>query len=59
MELPIFVGEDAHGWRVHIDRYFRVNGIRDEEKMDLVILALEGKALNWFQWWEDQTPFPC
>ena len=36
MELPIFVGEDAHGWRVHIDRYFRVNGIRDEEKMDLV-----------------------
>ena len=46
MELPIFEGEDAHEWVGHIDQYFRVNGIRGKKKMDLVILSLEGKALN-------------
>ncbi|MCI35805.1 hypothetical protein A2U01_0057026, partial [Trifolium medium] len=24
--------------------------------MDAVVLAMEDRALNWFQWWEEQTP---
>ena len=46
MELPIFAGEDAHRWIVRIDRFFKVNGIRDEEKMDLVILAWKVRHLT-------------
>ena len=26
--------------------------------MAMVLLAMEGKALSWFHWWEDQTTFP-
>jgi hypothetical protein len=26
------------------------------EKLDAAVIALEEKALNWFQWWEEQTP---
>ena len=58
MELPVFVGDDAWGWLVKIERYFLVNGIEGDERMEVVLLALEGRALNWFQIWEDQVVFP-
>ncbi|PNX56649.1 hypothetical protein L195_g058311, partial [Trifolium pratense] len=55
LEIPVFKGEDAYGWLVRIERYFRLNGVRTQDKVDAVILAMEDKALNWFQWWEEQT----
>jgi hypothetical protein len=24
--------------------------------MEVVVLAMEGRDLNWIQWWEEQTP---
>jgi hypothetical protein len=56
LEIPIFKGDDAYGWLVRIERYFRLNGVRVHEKLDAAVIALEEKALNWFQWWEEQTP---
>ncbi|GAU48626.1 hypothetical protein TSUD_405850 [Trifolium subterraneum] len=56
LEIPIFKGEDAYGWLVRVERYFRLNGVRVQDKVDAVVLAMEEKALNWFQWWEEQTP---
>jgi hypothetical protein len=56
LEIPIFKGDDAYGWLVRIERYFRLNGVRVHEKLDAAVIALEDKALNWFQWWEEQTP---
>ena len=38
---------------MRIERYFRLNEVCVQDKMDAVVLALEDKALNWFQWWED------
>ena len=58
MELPIFSGDDAPGWLLRIERYYTVNGIEGDERMDLVLVALEGRALNWYQTWEDQVLFP-
>ena len=58
IELPIFSGDDAYGWLVRVERYFRVNQIEDHEKLELVLVAMEGDALTWFQWWEEQAPFP-
>ena len=49
MELPLFDGEDALGWIVRIERYFSINGVEGDERMELVLVALEGRALNWFQ----------
>jgi hypothetical protein len=56
LEIPIFKGEDAYGWLVRVERYFRLTEIRMQDRVDAVVLALEEKALNWFQWWEEQTP---
>lgn len=55
MEVPVFNGGDAYGWLVRVERYFRLNAIREGEKVDAIILAMEGRALNWYQWWEEQT----
>ncbi|MCI22938.1 hypothetical protein A2U01_0044116, partial [Trifolium medium] len=43
------------GWFVW-KRYFRLYDVREHDKLDAIIIAMEEKALNWFQWWEDQTP---
>ena len=49
MELPMFDREDALGWLVRIERYYySINGIEGDERMELVLVALEGRALNWF-----------
>ena len=58
MELPVFVGEDALGWLVKDERYFAVNEVEGDERMEVVLLSLEGKALNWIQTSEDQVAFP-
>ena len=56
MEIPVFKGDDAYGWLVRVERYFRLNEVREHDKVDAVMIAMEDRALNWFQWWEDQTP---
>ena len=43
---------------MRVERFFRISDVEDYDKMDLVLLAMEGKALIWFQWWEEQVPFP-
>ena len=58
MDLPIFSDDDAHGWLVRAERYFRVAQISLRDRLDLVLVAMEGEALTWFEWWEEQTEFP-
>ena len=58
IELPLFFGEDAYGWLAQVERFFRINEVEDYDKMDLVLIAMEGEALIWYQWWEEQVPFP-
>ncbi|KAF7810390.1 Retrotransposable element Tf2 [Senna tora] len=49
LELPIFNGEDPIGWLFRVERYFIVNAVPGEEKLDDVAVCMEGKALNWLQ----------
>ena len=56
IDLPIFDGDDPLGWIFRIERYFKINHVDEEEKLDTVVLSLEGKALNWFQWREIRAP---
>lgn len=37
-----------------MERYFKIKGVREEEMLEAVMITLDGKALNWFQWWEEQ-----
>lgn len=50
VELPVFSGEDVIGWLFRVERYFTANRTPEEEKVSAVVVCLEGKAINWFQW---------
>ncbi|CAH9078190.1 unnamed protein product [Cuscuta epithymum] len=55
IDLPIFTGDSAYNWLVRMERYFRVNHIHEEEQVEAAVVAMEGRAINWFIWWEHQT----
>ncbi|KAI0510225.1 hypothetical protein KFK09_010826 [Dendrobium nobile] len=56
LKMPIFEGEDGHGWIYKVERYFAVNGLTDDEKLTAAGLCLEGKALAWYQWRDRREP---
>jgi len=43
---------------IGLKRHFRLKEVIEEERMLAVLIALEGKALNWLQWWETCNPNP-
>ncbi|CAH9115968.1 unnamed protein product [Cuscuta europaea] len=55
VDLPLFNGDGAYNWLVRMERYFRLNYIAEEDKLEVSVVAMEDRALNWFQWWELQT----
>lgn len=53
MEVPIFKGEDDEnldGWLHRVKCYFVMNRLTEKDKLDVVVLCLEGEALDWYQW---------
>ncbi|OIW20258.1 hypothetical protein TanjilG_07417 [Lupinus angustifolius] len=56
LEIPIFSGEDAFGWTHRVERYFVLKEVTEEEKMQAILMALDGKALSWYQWWSRCNP---
>ncbi|XP_019416449.1 PREDICTED: uncharacterized protein LOC109327750 [Lupinus angustifolius] len=58
LEIPIFSGDDAYGWTHRLERYFQLKELTEGEKMQATVMALEGKALSWYHWWEKCNPRP-
>ncbi|XP_022638797.1 uncharacterized protein LOC111242018 [Vigna radiata var. radiata] len=58
LDIPVFTGDEVYGCTNRLERYFRLREVSEEERMQALMLALEGKALNWFQWWETCNPNP-
>eukprot|EP00256_Glycine_max_P042597 XP_006593215.1 uncharacterized protein LOC102668698 [Glycine max] len=52
LEIPIFDGGDAFGWANKMERYFETKGVEEEDRIQAAMVAMEGKALTWYQWWE-------
>jgi hypothetical protein len=52
LKVPVFYGDDACGWTNRVERYFELKEINDNEKLQAVMRAMEGKALTWYKWWE-------
>lgn len=53
----MFLGEDPMGWVYRAERYFCINGLDEDEKLDTTTLCMKGKALNWFLWVETRRPW--
>ncbi|KAK8693864.1 hypothetical protein V6N13_071431 [Hibiscus sabdariffa] len=46
---PKFDGEDFRGWLSKLEQYFEAENVPDTAKIRVVMLHLEGKALQWYQ----------
>lgn len=56
LKIPIFFGEEPIEWLFWVERYFMVNAVPEEEKLEVIAVHLEGKTLNWFQWMVTRNP---
>ncbi|KAJ9546382.1 hypothetical protein OSB04_018925 [Centaurea solstitialis] len=56
LEIPSFDGTDLDGWILRAERYFALNKLNQEERIDVSFIAFEGDALNWFQWENKRRP---
>lgn len=54
LKMPIFEGEDAHGWIYRMERYF---DIQEMDQLWAAVLCMEGPALAWYRWSEGRAPF--
>jgi len=48
LEMPLFEGENPDEWIFRAERYFAVNQLADEEKIESAVLYFEAAALAWF-----------
>lgn len=57
LKMPLFDGEDSHGWIYKVERYFEVQDIEPGEQLRAAVLCMKGQALAWFRWSEARSPF--
>lgn len=54
--MPIFEGTDPDGWILWLERNFSFYRLSEAEKLEAMVVALEGDALRWFQWENKRRP---
>ena len=47
--MPLFEGKNSDEWIFRAERYFAVNQLAEEEKVESATLCFEAAALAWFQ----------
>ncbi|XP_074373638.1 uncharacterized protein LOC141713987 [Apium graveolens] len=57
--MPIFDGTDPDGWLLRVERHFNFYKLSEEERMESVVIAMEGDALKWYQWEHKRRPIRC
>nr|GEW21131.1 ankyrin repeat-containing protein [Tanacetum cinerariifolium] len=57
LKMPLFDGEDSHGWIYMVERHFEVQDIQPREQLRAAVLCMEGQALSWFRWSVARSPF--
>ena len=53
----MFNGDNLDGWFYRVEHYFQLHFLNEKEKLQIVIVSLEGRVLNWFRWVENQRRF--
>ncbi|CAH1433964.1 unnamed protein product [Lactuca virosa] len=57
LKIPIFSGEDVHGWIYKVERYFEIHKFGKKDQLRAVAICLEGAPLTWFRWNNAKKPF--
>lgn len=58
LDMPHFARDDAYRWVSRLERYLQLKSIFEEERLQAVMVAMEGKAIKCFQRWESCEPNP-
>ncbi|MCI31511.1 swarming motility protein ybiA, partial [Trifolium medium] len=57
MDILVFDGQfDAYFWVLCTEKYFKVKGTTEMEKMVLAEMEMRGRALHWWLWWVPRHP---
>ena len=51
LECPRFDGSDFSGWLLKMEQYFEIGKVDDAAKIRTVLMTLEGRALQWHQYY--------
>ena len=51
LECPHFDGENFTGWLMKLDQFFESEKVQDGDKVRTVMMQLEGRALQWHQYY--------
>ncbi|XP_010445504.1 PREDICTED: uncharacterized protein LOC104728178 [Camelina sativa] len=57
VEMPLFDGTEAYSWIARVERFFRMGGFTDADRLELVSVSLTGDALSWYNWEINRLPF--
>ena len=55
--MPTFDGTDPDSKVFRDEKIFDVNPMTNNEKLESVVLSIEGEAIAWFQWEDGWRPF--
>lgn len=50
VKMPSCDGENISDWLVDIEHFFTIGHFRDEERLDLIPLCIDGRVNKWFAW---------
>lgn len=54
--MPVFEGFEPDEWVFHVERYFSINRMAEEQKVEAAIICFDGEALAWFKWEDNRRP---
>ncbi|WVY94796.1 hypothetical protein V8G54_033884 [Vigna mungo] len=55
VELPPFEGVDPHSWINRVERFFDIQKMAEEDKVELAYISMKGSASYWFKYWREKT----
>ncbi|KOM40257.1 hypothetical protein LR48_Vigan04g045500 [Vigna angularis] len=55
VELPVFEGGEPWNWISRAEKFFEVQKVEEEEKLQLAFISMEGYAESWFRFWREKT----
>ena len=56
IQFPMFNGVDPLGWLARAKQYFHIHNTSETLKLQMALICMEGTALHWARWLEDQNP---
>lgn len=56
IDFPKFFGDDPSGWICNCERFFEFNHTEEDHKVMLVVVHLDDKTIQWYQWFEKTQP---